>query len=61
MSSLVWLGLTVFLVAIVALTSTGPKGGKPVSRTRLMGTARVFLIGGILVSAALGLMGLLRH
>jgi len=33
-------------VAIVALTGMGPRGGKPVSRTRLMGTARVFLIGG---------------
>ncbi len=61
MSSLVWLGLAVFLVAIVALTGTGPKGGKPVARTRLMGTARVFLIGGILVCAVLGLMGALRH
>jgi len=61
MSSLVWLGLTVFLVAIVAFTGTGPKGGKPVARTRLMGTARVFLIGATLVCAAVGLMGLLRH
>lgn len=61
MSSLVWLGLTVLLVVVVALTGTGPKGGKPVARTRLMGTARVFLIGGVLVCAALGLAGLLRH
>jgi hypothetical protein len=61
MSSFVWLGLTVFLVAIVALTGAGPKGGKPVARTRLMGTARVFLIGAILVCAALGVTGLLRH
>jgi hypothetical protein len=61
MSSFVWLGLTVFLVAVVALTSTGPKGGKPVARTRLMKTARFFLVGGILLCAALGLMGVLRH
>jgi hypothetical protein len=61
MSSLVWLGLTVFLVAVVALTGTGPKGGKPVSRTRLMRTARVFLIGATLVSAALAVSSLLRH
>jgi hypothetical protein len=61
MSSLVWLGLAVILVVIVALTGTGPKGAKPVARTRLMGTARVFLIGGILLCAALGVMGALRH
>ena len=61
MSSLVWLGLTVFFVAAVALTGKGPKGGKPVARTRLMGTARVFLIGAVFVSAALGLFGVLRH
>jgi hypothetical protein len=61
MSSLVWLGLAVFFVVVVALTGAGPKGGKPVARTRLMGTARVFLIGGIVVSAALALMGALRH
>jgi hypothetical protein len=61
MSSLVWLGLTVGLVAIVALTGAGPRGAKPVSRTRLMGTARVFLIGATLVCAAFGVMGLLRH
>ena len=61
MSSLVWLGLTVFLVAIVALTGAGPRGGKPVARTRLMGTARLVLIGGILLCAAFGVMGLLRH
>jgi hypothetical protein len=61
MSSLVWLGLTVFLVVIVALTNSAPKGGKPVARTRLMKTARLFLIGGILACAALGLMGVLKH
>ena len=61
MSSFVWLGFTVFLVAVVALTGTGPKGGKPVARTRLMGTARVFLIGATLLSAAFGVMSLMRH
>ena len=61
MSSLVWLGLAVFFVVVVVLTGTGPKGGKPVARTRLMGTARVFLMGGILVCAVLGLMGAFRH
>ena len=61
MSSLVWLGLTVFLVVVVALTGAGPKGGKPVARTRLMKTARFFLVGGIVVCAALGVMGALRH
>lgn len=61
MSSLVWLGLTVLLVAVVAITSTGPKGGKPVAGTRLMKTARLFLFGGVLVCAAFALMGALRH
>jgi hypothetical protein len=61
MSSLVWLGLTVLLVVVAALTGVGPKGGKPVARTRLMKTARFFLVGGILACAALGLLGALRH
>ena len=61
MSSLVWLGLTVFLVVVVALTNAGPKGGKPVARTRLMKTARFFLVGGILICAGFALMGVLHH
>lgn len=60
MNSVVWLGLAVGLVAAVALTGIGPKGGKPVARTRLMGTARAILIVGILVCAALGVFGALR-
>jgi hypothetical protein len=61
MSSLVWLGLTLLLVVAVALTRTGPKGGKPVAGTRLMKTGRFFLMGGIVVCAALALMGVFRH
>jgi hypothetical protein len=60
MGSLVWLGLTAVLVAIVALTRTGPKGGKPVGRTRLMGAARWVLIVGIVVCAGLGIFGAVR-
>lgn len=60
MSPIVWLGLTVVLVAVVALTRTGPKGGKPVGRTRLMGAARSVLIVGIVVCAALGIFGAVR-
>lgn len=48
MNSLVWLGLTVLLVVGVVLTGLGPKGGKPVGRTRLMKVARVVLIAGII-------------
>ncbi|HET6279555.1 MAG TPA: hypothetical protein VFH73_01260 [Polyangia bacterium] len=61
MSSIVWLGLAVAMVALVALTSTGPRGGKPVARTRLMGAARFFLLAGIVVCGALGVFGVIRH
>jgi hypothetical protein len=61
MSSLVWLGLAVVLVAGVALTGSGPKGGKPVGHTRLMKSARFFLFGGILLSGVLALVGAFRH
>lgn len=60
MSSLVWLAITVLLVVGVALTGLGPKGGKPVARTRLMKAARFILIGGIVLCAALGVFGALR-
>ncbi len=61
MSSLVWLGLAVILVAAVALTGRGPKGGKPVGHTRLMKSARFFLVVGILLCGALGIFGTLHH
>jgi hypothetical protein len=61
MSSLVWLGLAVILVATVALVGKGPKGGKPVEKTQLMKTARVALIGGVVVCAALGIFGAFGH
>jgi hypothetical protein len=61
MSSLVWLGLAVLLIVAVVLTRTGPKGGKPVANTRLMGAARHVLILGVIVSLALGLFGVIRH
>jgi hypothetical protein len=61
MNSIVWLGLTALLVVVVAVTRTGPKGGKPVANTRLMGTARYVLFLGIVVCGALGLFGAIRH
>ena len=61
MSALVWLGLAAILVAGVALTRTGPKGGKPVANTRLMGTARYVLILGVIVCSALGIFGAFGH
>jgi hypothetical protein len=61
MSSLVWLGLTVVFVVVVALTGLGPRGGKPVARTALMRTARGVLIAGVVVCAAIGLWGAFRR
>jgi hypothetical protein len=61
MSSIFWLGLAVLLVTAVALTGAAPKGGKPVARTRLMGTARYVLVLGVVVSAFLGIFGAIRH
>ena len=60
MNPIVWLAAAVVLVALVAIAGVGPKGGKPVARTRLMKTARGFLIVGILICAALGIFGSLR-
>jgi len=61
MNPIVWLGGAAVLVAVVAVTRTGPKGGKPVQRTRLMGMARVVLVLGVVVCGALGVFGALRH
>jgi hypothetical protein len=61
MSSLVWLAFAVVLTVGVALTGRGPKGAKPVGGTRLMKSARFFLIVGILVCGGLGVMGALRN
>ena len=61
MSSLVWLALAVFLTVGVALTGRGPKGAKPVGGTRLMKSARFFLIVGILVCGGLGVMNAIRN
>jgi hypothetical protein len=61
LGSLVWLGAAVILVVAVALTRTGPKGGKPVANTRLMGAARHVLVLGVIGCGALGLYGLIRR
>ena len=57
---LAYLCVALVLVIAVALTGRGPKGAKPVGRTRLMKTARFILIGGVLVFGAIGLLGTLR-
>ncbi|MBC8133086.1 MAG: hypothetical protein H7X95_08910 [Deltaproteobacteria bacterium] len=61
MSSIVWLGLTVILVVVVAVTGIAPKGGKPVARSRLMKGARVVLVLGIIAFAAMGISGILAR
>jgi len=61
MSSLVWLGLTVFLVVAVVLSHRTPKGGKPVAGTRLMKSARGILIVGMVVCGAIGLWSAFKH
>ena len=60
MSPLAYLCVTVILVVAVALTGMGPKGAKPVGRTRLMKTSRMILIGGVIVFGAIGLLGAIR-
>ena len=52
--------MAVILVTGVALTGTGPKGGKPVARTHLMGVARLVLLVGVVVCGALGVFGAIR-
>ena len=61
MNPLVWLGITVVFVVAVALTGRGPKGGKPVARTALMGTARGVLVIGIVACVAMALWGVFRR
>ena len=61
MNPFVYLAVTVILVGVVALTGTGPKGGKPVARTRLMKTARLFLVAGVVLFAGLGVAAAVRH
>jgi hypothetical protein len=60
MNALLWLAMAVILVTAVALTGTGPKGGKPVARTHLMGVARLVLLVGVVVCGALGVFGAIR-
>jgi len=60
MSPLAYLCVTLVLVVVVALTGMGPKGAKPVGRTRLMKVARVIMFGGVIVFGAIGLLGTIR-
>lgn len=61
MNPFVYLAVTVLLVVVVAVTGTGPKGAKPVARTRLMRTARLFLVAGVVLFAGLGVAATVRH
>jgi len=61
MNPFAMLAAAVVLVVVVALTRTGPRGGKPVANTRLMGMARKVLVVGIVVCGALGVFGAIRH
>ena len=61
MSPFLWLGITVILVVVVALTGSGPKGGKPVARTHLMGMARLFLLLGIVACGVMGVLAAMRR
>jgi hypothetical protein len=61
MNPFVYLALTVLLVLAVVLTGTAPKGGKPVARTRLMRTARLFLVAGMVLFGGLGVAATVRH
>jgi hypothetical protein len=61
MNALFWIALALIAVTAVALAGGGPKGAKPVGRTRLMGTARYVLVVGIVVCGALGVFGAFRH
>lgn len=44
MTWLVWLGLAVVITALAAVTGIKPKGTQHLSRTRIMGVARVVLL-----------------
>jgi putative Mn2+ efflux pump MntP len=48
-----WLGLAVVITALAAVTGLAPKGTRPVSRTRLMGMARLALAAFAVVFAYL--------
>lgn len=48
------------LAVVAALTGFAPKGGKPVARTKLMKTARWFLLALVIVCAGLGLFATVR-
>jgi hypothetical protein len=61
MSSLVWLGLTAFLVVVAVLSHHTPKGGKPVAGTRLMKSARGILIVGVVLCGAIGIWSAFKH
>jgi hypothetical protein len=61
MSPFFWIGLAVLFVAGLAFTGGGVKGAKQVGRTRLMGAARFFLMGGLILCGVLGIVGSLRH
>jgi hypothetical protein len=53
MSSLFWLALAVIVAVVAAVTGMQPKGTRPVSRTRMMGMARLALAVLVIIFAYL--------
>ena len=45
MNWLAWLGLAVIVTVVAAVTGIQPKNARPVARTRMMGMARLVLVG----------------
>jgi len=44
-----WLGLAVVVTAVAAVTGIQPKGARPVAHTRMIGMARLVLVGLVVI------------
>jgi len=49
MNWLGWLGLAVVVTAVAAVTGIQPKGARPVAHTRMIGMARLVLVGLVVI------------
>ena len=49
MTWLAWLGLAVIITAVAAVTGIQPKDTRPVAHTRMMGMARLALLGLVII------------
>jgi hypothetical protein len=49
MTWLAWLGLAVVITAVAAVTGIQPKHTRPVAHTRMMGMARLALLGLVII------------